>query len=72
MNNLRDYYERALQEFGTCDDGKNSLKALKQTCSSFDPGDLHVDGLLLLFCYCLGLCGLSGTNPVNQAKEMHY
>lgn len=25
MNNLRDYYERALQEFGTSDDGEQSL-----------------------------------------------
>lgn len=38
MNNLRDYYERALQEFGTCDDGNHSLKAF-----SLNPGDLHVD-----------------------------
>lgn len=41
MNNLRDYYERALQEFGTRDDGNHSLKAF-----SLNPGDLHVD------CYC--------------------
>lgn len=27
MNNLRDYYERALQEFGTCDDGNHRFKA---------------------------------------------
>lgn len=26
MNNLRDYYERALQEFGTSDDGNHSCK----------------------------------------------
>uniref|UniRef100_A0A8D0AKA6 UTP6 small subunit processome component n=1 Tax=Sander lucioperca TaxID=283035 RepID=A0A8D0AKA6_SANLU len=30
MNNLRDYYERALQEFGTSDDGEQSLNALKE------------------------------------------
>lgn len=29
MNTLRDYYERALQEFGTSDDGEQSLNALK-------------------------------------------
>lgn len=31
MNNLRDYYERALQEFGTSDDGKQSLKVWKES-----------------------------------------
>lgn len=31
MNNLRDYYERALQEFGSSDDGEMSLNAFKGT-----------------------------------------
>uniref|UniRef100_A0A673CSG9 UTP6 small subunit processome component n=1 Tax=Sphaeramia orbicularis TaxID=375764 RepID=A0A673CSG9_9TELE len=30
MNNLRDYYERALQEFGSSDDGERSSSALKE------------------------------------------
>jgi len=30
MNGLRDYYERALQEFGTLDDGEQSLNAFKK------------------------------------------
>lgn len=51
MNNLRDYYERALQEFGTSDDGNHSLKAFNQICSM-------VTGF---FCF-----DLSGTNPVKS------
>lgn len=30
MNYLRDYYERALQEFGTSDDGEQSLSSPKK------------------------------------------
>ena len=32
MNNLRDYYERALQEFGKYDEGEHSLKAFHRIC----------------------------------------
>lgn len=30
MNNLRDYYERALEEFGSSDDGERNSNALKE------------------------------------------
>lgn len=32
MSNLRDYYERALQEFGTADEGESRLKNQQKYC----------------------------------------
>uniref|UniRef100_A0A665X9D4 UTP6 small subunit processome component n=1 Tax=Echeneis naucrates TaxID=173247 RepID=A0A665X9D4_ECHNA len=45
QNNLRDYYERALQEFGTTDDGKCYLTALK--------GTILKCGKTSIYCHCI-------------------
>lgn len=65
MNNLRGYYERALQDFGTYDDGK-----VWSPLPKYAAAELHGGEFLSVRRSRLGLRDLTGTNPVYQAKEM--